>query len=103
MRPYLALFKNNMLLTLRDRSVLFFNYLFPLIFFFGFAELFHAGVGAGIAYFVSTALADFPLASIILSGLITSGLVAAVYWTDRHRRASSEQLPQAAQTGAEHA
>jgi membrane protein DedA with SNARE-associated domain len=56
-----------------------------------------------LAYFVSRALADFPLASIILSGLITSGLVAAVYWTDRHRRASSEQLPQAAQTGAEHA
>src|SRR5260370_24272542 len=45
-----------MRLTLRDRGVLFFNYLFPLIFFFGFAELFHAGVGAGIAYFVSTVL-----------------------------------------------
>src|ERR1019366_8629255 len=39
MRVYLALFKSNMRLTLRDRGVLFFNYLFPLIFFFGFAEL----------------------------------------------------------------
>ena len=39
---------------MRDRSVVFFNYLFPLIFFFAFAEMFHAGVGAGIAYFVST-------------------------------------------------
>ena len=56
MRAYLALFKNNMRLTLRDRSVLFFNYLFPLIFFFAFAELFHAGTGGGIAYFVSTVL-----------------------------------------------
>ena len=56
MKAYLALFKNNMQLTLRDRGVLFFNYLFPLIFFFAFAELFHAGVGAGIAYFVSTVL-----------------------------------------------
>jgi imidazolonepropionase-like amidohydrolase/ABC-type multidrug transport system permease subunit len=56
MRPYLALFKNNMVLTMRDRSVLFFNYLFPFIFFFAFAELFNAGTGAGIAYFVGTVL-----------------------------------------------
>lgn len=40
-----------------------------------------------LAYFVSTALANFPLTSIIISGLITSGLVAAVYWMDRRRRA----------------
>ena len=56
MKAYLALFKTNMRLTLRDRGVLFFNYLFPLIFFFAFAEMFHAGVGQGIAYFVSTVL-----------------------------------------------
>ncbi len=56
MRPYLALFKNNMRLTLRDRSALFFNYMFPFIFFFAFAELFHAGTGMGIAYFVGTVL-----------------------------------------------
>jgi imidazolonepropionase-like amidohydrolase/ABC-type multidrug transport system permease subunit len=45
-----------MRLTMRDRSVLFFNYLFPLIFFFAFAELFHAGTGQGVAYFVATVL-----------------------------------------------
>jgi imidazolonepropionase-like amidohydrolase/ABC-type multidrug transport system permease subunit len=45
-----------MQLTMRDRSVLFFNYLFPLIFFFAFAEMFHAGTGQGIAYFVGTVL-----------------------------------------------
>jgi len=56
MRPYFALFKSNLQLTLRDRSVIFFNYLFPFIFFFAFAELFHAGTGAGIAYFVGTVL-----------------------------------------------
>ena len=56
MKSYLALFRSNMQLTLRDRSVLFFNYLFPFIFFFAFAELFHAGAGAGIAYFVGTVL-----------------------------------------------
>ncbi|HEY2014057.1 MAG TPA: amidohydrolase family protein [Bryobacteraceae bacterium] len=56
MKSYIALFRSNMQLTLRDRSVLFFNYLFPFIFFFAFAELFHAGTGAGIAYFVGTVL-----------------------------------------------
>ena len=56
MRAYLALFRSNMRLTMRDRSVLFFNYLFPLIFFFAFAQLFHAGTGQGVAYFVGTVL-----------------------------------------------
>jgi imidazolonepropionase-like amidohydrolase/ABC-type multidrug transport system permease subunit len=45
-----------MRLTARDRGVLFFNYLFPLIFFFAFAEMFHASTGQGIAYFVGTVL-----------------------------------------------
>jgi imidazolonepropionase-like amidohydrolase/ABC-type multidrug transport system permease subunit len=44
-----------MLLTLRDRSVLFFNYVFPLIFFFGFAGLFGAA-GNGISYYVGMVL-----------------------------------------------
>jgi imidazolonepropionase-like amidohydrolase/ABC-type multidrug transport system permease subunit len=56
MKAYLALFRTNMKLTLRDRSVLFFNYLFPLIFFFAFSELFKGGSGQGSAYFVSTVL-----------------------------------------------
>ncbi len=56
MRAYFALFKSNMQLTLRDRTVLFFNYLFPFIFFFAFTELFKAGTGSGIAYFVGTVL-----------------------------------------------
>jgi membrane-associated protein len=42
-----------------------------------------------LAYFVSTALADFALASIVISGLITSVLVGGVYWIDRHRTATS--------------
>ena len=56
MKAYFALFRSNLQLTMRDRSVIFFNYLFPLIFFFAFAELFHAGTGMGIAYFVGTVL-----------------------------------------------
>ncbi|MEO8597906.1 MAG: amidohydrolase family protein [Candidatus Solibacter sp.] len=68
MKVYLALFKSNMRLTLRDRGVLFFNYLFPLIFFFAFAELFHAAVGSGIAYFVST---------VLVMGILGNGLWGA--------------------------
>ena len=56
MKAYWALFRSNLRLTARDRGVLFFNYLFPLIFFFAFAEMFHAGTGQGIAYFVGTVL-----------------------------------------------
>ncbi len=56
MKTYWALFRNNMRLTMRDRGVLFFNYLFPFLFFFAFAELFHAGTGETIAYFVATVL-----------------------------------------------
>src|SRR5436190_3198410 len=68
MKVYLALFKSNMRLTLRDKGVLFFNYLFPLIFFFAFAELFHAGTGAGVAYFVST---------VLVMGILGNGLWGA--------------------------
>jgi ABC-type multidrug transport system permease subunit len=39
MRPFLALTKIDLTLAARDRSVVFFNYLFPLIFFFVFAGI----------------------------------------------------------------
>jgi imidazolonepropionase-like amidohydrolase/ABC-type multidrug transport system permease subunit len=79
MKTYLALFKNNMRLTLRDRGVLFFNYLFPLIFFFAFAELFHAGVGGGIAYFVST---------VLVMGILGNGLWGAGMRSVQEREAN---------------
>ncbi len=79
MKAYIALFKNNMRLTLRDRSALFFNYLFPLIFFFGFAELFHAGVGGGIAYFVST---------VLVMGILGNGLWGAGMRSVQEREAN---------------
>src|ERR1700676_3432399 len=68
MKAYLALFKSNMRLTMRDRGVLFFNFLFPFIFFFAFAELFHAGTGEGIAYFVAT---------VLVMGILGNGLWGA--------------------------
>ncbi len=43
-----------------------------------------------LAYWISTALADFPLASIVISGIVTTVLVAGVYWIDRRRHASDE-------------
>src|SRR5215475_1778706 len=68
MKTYIALFRNNMRLTLRDRGVVFFNFLFPFLFFFAFVELFHAGTGSGIAYFVGT---------ILTMGILGNGLWGA--------------------------
>jgi len=79
MRTYLALFKSNMRLTMRDRGVLFFNYLFPLIFFFAFAELFHAGTGPGVAYFVST---------VLVMGILGNGLWGAGMRSVQEREAN---------------
>ena len=39
-----------------------------------------------LAYWVGGALEDFPIASIVISGVITTVLIAVVYWLDRRRR-----------------
>src|SRR5947208_13207729 len=57
MRPFLALTKIDILLALRDRSVIFFNYLFPLIFFFVFSGLMGSPRSGGIANVVTMVLA----------------------------------------------
>ena len=56
MRPYLALMRIDLKLAMRDRSVLFFNYLFPLIFFFAFAEMTGATRGVGVTNVVTMVL-----------------------------------------------
>jgi len=43
MKPYLAIIAIDLRLALRLRTVIFFNYLFPLIFFFTFGAVFRAG------------------------------------------------------------
>ncbi|MBV9771582.1 MAG: ABC transporter permease [Bryobacterales bacterium] len=48
MKALLAQAEVNLKLTYRDKTVIFFNYLFPLIFFFIFAQLFHAEQGGAI-------------------------------------------------------
>lgn len=45
MKPYLAQIRMTLRLTMRDRSVIFFNYMFPLIFFFIFGQVMHADQG----------------------------------------------------------
>ena len=50
-----------------------------------------------LAYWVSTTLAGYPLASLIISSLITSAALASVYFVDRHKR---KREPAAAPTDA---
>jgi len=56
MNSYVAQASINLKLTFRDRTVIFFNYLFPLVFFFIFATLFHAEQGGAIIQVLSTVL-----------------------------------------------
>src|SRR5262249_43968122 len=56
MRAYLALMRIDLKLALRDRSVIFFNYLFTLIFFFAFAEMMGANRGGGVTNVVTMVL-----------------------------------------------
>lgn len=72
MRPYLEIIKTDLRLALRDRAVLFFNYLFPLIFFFAFAELMDAERGGTISWVVSMVL----LLGILGNGLFGAGMRA---------------------------
>ena len=48
MKPYLAQISTSLKLTFRDRGVIFFNYAFPLVFFFMFASLYKAERGGAI-------------------------------------------------------
>lgn len=44
----------------------------------------------GLAYKVATTLSGFPLASIVVSSLITSAALAAIYFVDRRRRRAAQ-------------
>jgi len=57
MKPYLAQIKSNLRLMGRDRALLFYNYLFPLSFFFIFAQAFGASKSpAAMAQVISAVL-----------------------------------------------
>src|SRR5262245_15819575 len=58
MAPHFALLISELRVSMRERSVVFFNYLFPLVFFFMFGEFMNARASMGSAQFiVSTVLA----------------------------------------------
>ncbi len=69
MRAYLAQIKSTLRLMARDRSVLFFNLLFPLVFFFIFAQSFHAAESAGAMSQVIT--------MVLIIGVLNNGFFGA--------------------------
>src|SRR5216683_94305 len=74
MKTYTAQAAINLKLTFRDRTVIFFNYLFPLIFFFIFAQLFHAEQGGAIIQVLTMVLSI----GILGSGFFGAGIRAVV-------------------------
>ncbi len=69
MRPYLAQISSNLRLMGRDRSVLFFSYVFPLVFFFLFAQLFDGRQSAA-------AMAQV-ISMVIIIGVLGNGFFGA--------------------------
>src|SRR5450432_70049 len=68
MKAFLALLKIDLKLASRNRTVLFFNYFFPLMFFFVFAQLFDANQGSAILQVVTM---------VIVLGILGNGLFGA--------------------------
>ncbi len=67
-KSYKALITIDLKLALRNRSVIFFNYLFPLIFFFIFGQAMHAERGAAITMVI---------AMVLIIGILGNGLMGA--------------------------
>ncbi len=72
MKSYKALISIDLKLALRQRSVIFFNYLFPLIFFFIFGQAMHAERGAAMTIVISMVL----IIGILGNGLFGAGIRA---------------------------
>jgi imidazolonepropionase-like amidohydrolase/ABC-type multidrug transport system permease subunit len=72
MNAYKALIAIDIKLALRNRAVIFFNYLFPLTFFFIFGQAMHADRGAGITIVISMVL----IIGILGNGLFGAGIRA---------------------------
>jgi imidazolonepropionase-like amidohydrolase/ABC-type multidrug transport system permease subunit len=72
MKSYKALIALDLKLALRNRSVIFFNYLFPLVFFFIFGQAMHAERGAAMTMVISMVL----IIGILGNGLFGAGIRA---------------------------
>ncbi|HWE50795.1 MAG TPA: amidohydrolase family protein [Bryobacteraceae bacterium] len=68
MKAYLALIQNDIRLAFRQKVVIFFNYLMPFMFFFIFAQSFHAEQGGAI-------LQVFTMVTVI--GILGNGMMGA--------------------------
>jgi len=68
MKSYKALIALDLKLALRQKSVIFFNYLFPLIFFFIFAQSMHAERGSAMTIVI---------AMVLIIGILGNGLFGA--------------------------
>jgi imidazolonepropionase-like amidohydrolase/ABC-type multidrug transport system permease subunit len=80
MKPYLALIKLDLKLALRQKSVIFFNYLFPFVFFITFAQIEHADHGGGTMAQVLT--------MVIILGVLGNGLFGAGMRTVQDRESN---------------
>lgn len=75
MKGYLELILIDLKLAFRNKGVLFFNYLFPLIFFFIFAEVFNARESGAMPQIVSM---------VLILGILGNGLwgqASAWFWS----------------------
>ncbi|MGA3187929.1 MAG: amidohydrolase family protein [Bryobacteraceae bacterium] len=79
MRAYITQIRTNLRLTMRDRTVLFFNYMFPLLFFFIFGFLMHAEQGGAIVQIVNM---------VLVLGILGSGFFGAGMRTVMDREAN---------------
>jgi imidazolonepropionase-like amidohydrolase/ABC-type multidrug transport system permease subunit len=79
MRPYLTYIRTSLALTMRDRTVLVFNYFFPLIFFFIFGFILHAEQGGAIVQIVTM---------VLTLGILGSGFFGAGMRTVMDREAN---------------
>jgi len=68
MKSYKALITLDLRLALRQRAVIFFNYLFPLVLFVVFAQSFHAERGSAMAFVISM---------VTIIGILGNGLFGA--------------------------
>ena len=72
MKPFKALIALDLKLALRNRSVIFFNYLFPLTFFFIFGQAMHGERGAAMTVVISMVL----IIGILGNGFMGAGIRA---------------------------
>ena len=69
MKAYLALTTNELRLAFRDKQVLFFNYAFPLIFFFLLSAMLHADRGGSVITVIVT--------NVLVIGILGNGFFGA--------------------------